>query len=289
MNGVFLLNKALGLSSNRAMQQIKRLFNAKKAGHTGSLDPLASGMLPICLGEATKFSQYLLNADKSYEVVGRLGIQTASGDVEGEIIRQEEINPLSMDALQTVISSFIGESYQVPPMYSALKFNGQPLYRYALQGIDIPREARLIHISQLELLSYEHPFFKVRVQCSKGTYMRTLIEDIAKELQTYAHVTSLHRVATGGFVATQMCSLQQLENMSEQDRLAQLLPMDALVNQFEALALTQDQQLKLQQGQNIAWTGLTSQQVYRLYAPDFIGLGQFDPIKGLIAKRMCRY
>lgn len=289
MNGVLLLNKALGLSSNRAMQQIKRLFKAKKAGHTGSLDPLASGMLPICLGEATKFSQYLLNADKTYEVEGRLGIQTASGDVEGEVLQQVELEPYSIDDLKAAIFSFLGDTHQVPPMYSALKFKGQPLYRYALQGIDVAREARLIQISSLELVSYEHPFFKIRVRCSKGTYMRTLIEDIAKKLQTYAHVTSLHRVATGGFIANQMISLQQLENLSEQERLSYLLPMDVMLEQFPVLNLSSDQQLKLQQGQSLTWIGLEDQQLYRLYAPQFIGLGQFHLNKGLVAKRMCRY
>ena len=289
MNGVFLLNKALGLSSNRAMQQIKRLFKASKAGHTGSLDPLATGMLPICLGEATKFSQYLLEADKAYEVEGHLGIQTTSGDAEGEVLIREDVSSFSLEQVQTVVRSFLGESSQIPPMYSALKFKGQPLYRYALQGIDVKREPRLIQISRIELLSYTHPFFKIRVTCSKGTYMRTLIEDMAKKLGTYAHVTLLHRIATGGFVASQMVTLQHLESMPETDRLNYLLPMDTLVSQFPRLDLSNEDTQKLQQGQIVSRDDLLSQQLYRLYCRDFVGLGEFISGKGLVAKRMCQY
>jgi tRNA pseudouridine55 synthase len=289
MNGILLLNKALGLSSNRAMQQIKRLFGAKKAGHTGSLDPLASGMLPICIGEATKFAQYLLDADKTYEVEGCFGKKTSTGDREGEVVAEQDVQPFSEDVLRQSVESFIGSSEQIPPMYSALKFKGQPLYSYALKGIELEREARTIQIRKIELISYHHPYFKIRVQCSKGTYMRVLIEDIAKRMESIAYVSLLHRVSTAGFDPSSMITLDALEKLSESQRLQYVLPMDVMVEQFPALKLSIEDVLKLQQGKIIQVEPLIDLQIYRLYADKFVGLGQYDKSKGLLVKRMCQY
>ena len=286
MNGLLLLNKALGLSSHRAMQQVKRLFDAKKAGHTGSLDPLATGMLPICLGEATKFAQYLLDADKSYQVEGRLGVQTSSGDAEGDIICQQEVPPFSIDEMQQAVLSFQGPGLQIPPMYSALKHKGQPLYRYALKGVELVREPRPIHINLIELISYEHPYFKIRVQSSKGTYMRTLIEDIAKKLGTCAHVTMLHRDTTSGFNTSQMMTIAQLEQMSQDQRMQYVLPMDVMVQQFPTLNVSAEHLIRLQQGQVVTYDGLQDKQIYRLYQDAFMGLGQYITEKGLTVKRL---
>ena len=288
MNGLLLLDKALGLSSNRAMQEVKRLFGLKKIGHTGSLDPLASGMLPLCLGEATKFAQYLLDAEKEYEVEGCFGVQTSTGDREGEVIAQHSSKPLEHAVLVDAIFSFLGESEQIPPMYSALKHQGQPLYRYALQGIDIPRLARSINIAKIELLSYRHPYFCIRVRCTKGTYMRTLIEDIAKACGELAHVTKLHRVSTAGFLASEMISLEALKALSDEERQAKILPMDLMVAQFPKLSLNADDSLRLQQGQVVLRDDLSEDDIYRLYHQEFIGLGQYKPEIGLVAKRMCR-
>ena len=289
MNGLLLLDKPLGISSNQAIQKVKRLFGAKKIGHTGHLDPLASGMLPICIGEGTKFAQYLLDADKVYEVEGCLGIQTSTADAEGEVIIQESAETFSEQNLLSVIESFTGASEQIPPMYSALKHKGQPLYHYALKGIDIPRAPRAIHISHIELISYQHPFFTIKVQSSKGTYMRTLIEDIAYKLSTVAHVTKLRRLSTAGFEQDSMISLSELQAMTSTEQLARLLPMDVMVMQFPHLHLTQEQVIKLKHGQIVNYDGLVSQQIYRLYQEDFIGLGQYICGKGLIVKRLCQH
>jgi tRNA pseudouridine55 synthase len=288
MNGLLLLNKALGLSSNRAMQEVKRLFGLKKLGHTGSLDPLASGMLPLCLGEATKFAQYLLDAEKEYEVEGCFGVQTSTGDREGTVVAEQVSEVPDPLVLERFILAFKGDSEQVPPMYSALKYQGQPLYRYALQGIDIPRPARNIHISQIKLLSYQYPYFKIRVRCSKGTYMRTLIEDIAKACGQLAHVTKLHRTSTAGFLASEMISMEALLALNEDERRAKILPMDVMVGQFPELSLDANESLRLQQGQVVFRDDLSDQMVYRLYHQEFIGLGAFKSDLGLVAKRMCR-
>jgi tRNA pseudouridine55 synthase len=189
--------------------------------------------------------------------------------------------------LASCIQSFLGESEQVPPMYSALKHQGQPLYRYALQGIDIPRPARAIHISNIELTSYQHPYFRIRVRCSKGTYMRTLVEDIAKALGTLAHVTCLHRISTAGFVASEMISFEELAALNIEERQAKILPMDVMVAQFPQLNLNAEDALRLQQGQVIPRHDLKDEMVYRLYHQEFIGLGSFQSSLGLVAKRMC--
>ena len=245
MNGLLLLNKALGHSSNRVMQEVKRLLGLKKIGHTGSLDPLATGMLPLCLGEATKFAQYLLDADKTYEVTGCLGIQTTTGDIEGQIIAQKTVPPLSQDDLLSVLWRFHGSISQTPPMFSALKHRGQPLYRYALQGIDIERPPRIVNIYRLELISYDNPLFTIRVSCSKGTYMRTLIEDIGHYLNCGAHVVGLHRLSSAGFKADDMLTFDDLAQLSSQERLKHILPMEVMVLNLPRLDLDKASTLSL--------------------------------------------
>jgi tRNA pseudouridine55 synthase len=291
MNGLFLLNKSLGLSSNRAMQQIKRLFKATKAGHTGSLDPLASGMLPICLGEATKFAQYLLDADKSYEVKGLLGVQTTTGDVEGDVLFQKAVPQITREELEAVIASFQGKIHQTPPMYSALKHQGQPLYRYALQGIEIPRESREVEIFQIELLDMEEASFTIRVTCSKGTYMRTLVEDIGNQIGCGAHVTKLHRLSTAGFSASEMISLEELEKCSPEDQQKWILPMDVMVSQFPIMTLSDDEAIRIAQGQILKLTQDYPKNTYRLYteAQEFFGLADCTAEQKLIANRICQF
>ncbi|NBX84459.1 MAG: tRNA pseudouridine(55) synthase TruB [Gammaproteobacteria bacterium] len=291
MNGLFLLNKSLGLSSNRAMQQIKRLFKATKAGHTGSLDPLASGMLPICLGEATKFAQYLLDADKSYEVTGLLGVQTTTGDVEGDVLSQKEVPEITRETLESIIATFQGKIHQMPPMFSALKHQGQPLYRYALQGIDIQRESREVEISQIQLLDMEGPSFTIRVSCSKGTYMRTLVEDIGNRIGCGAHVTKLHRLSTAGFDASEMISLEELEKLLPEEQQKWILPMDVMVSQFPVMTLNEEETVRIAQGQILKLTQHYPENTYRLYteAHEFFGLADCTSEQKLIANRICQF
>lgn len=290
MNGLLLLNKDLGLSSNRAMQQVKRLFSLKKIGHTGSLDPLASGMLPLCFGEATKFAQYLLDADKSYEVSGVLGVQTTTGDVEGQIVTSKPVPRLSIQELDGLLNKFRGEILQIPPMYSALKHMGQPLYKYALQGISIPRNGRAVRISSLRLLSLRDNVFTIRVSCSKGTYMRTLVDDIGSLIGCGAHVVKLHRLTTSGFSSDQMNAFHELESMPASERLALVLPMDVMVSNFERLNLDLQISQRLLQGQVISGLSLRPA-TYRVYNHEavFFGLAEYIEEKGLIAKRLCAY
>lgn len=273
------------------MQQIKRLFKASKAGHTGSLDPLASGMLPICLGEATKFAQYLLDADKSYEVTGLLGIQTTTGDAEGEILSKRPVPDIKLTDLKRALECFQGKILQKPPMYSALKHQGQPLYRYALQGIDIEREARQIEISKIDLVEINLPSFTIRVTSSKGSYMRTLIEDIGNRLGCGAHVTKLHRLSTAGFGPSEMITLEALEQLSEEERQNYLLPMDVMVKQFPALTLNDQHAKRIAQGQILVLDHVLMVNTYRLYTEqnEFFGLADYSDEHKLIANRICQF
>lgn len=214
IDGVLLLNKHLGGSSNQILQQVKRLFFAKKAGHTGALDPLASGMLPICLGEATKFSQYLLDADKTYEVTAKLGIRTTTSDADGEVVEARNVN-VSEDELHQALESFRGPIKQVPSMFSALKHEGKPLYYYARQGITIERPARDITIYKLDLTRFENDEVDMVVHCSKGTYIRSLVDDLGQALKCGAYVTRLHRTEVAEYPADKMISMEELESKVE--------------------------------------------------------------------------
>ena len=240
VHGVLLLDKPLGWSSNDVLQKAKWLLRAEKAGHTGTLDPLASGVLPLCFGAATKFSQLQLDADKTYEATARLGVKTRTGDAEGEVIEEREVN-VTAQQLQDVVSRFRGPIRQVPPMHSALKKDGKALYEYARAGIDVEREARDVTIYELKLdfeASDGAPrAIEMTVKCSKGTYIRTLGEDIGEALGCGAHLTALRRTGTGGFVVAQCVTLSALEAMTEDERLKCLLPVDSLLAEHTAVTL----------------------------------------------------
>jgi len=228
VHGVLLLDKPLGLSSNQALQKAKWLLRAEKAGHTGTLDPLASGVLPLCFGAATKFSQLHLDADKTYEAVARLGVKTSTGDAEGEVIAERPVAVTAED-LARVQAQFTGPMRQVPPMHSALKKDGKALYAYAREGIEVERAARDVTIYSLALTASEGNDIRMRATVSKGTYIRTLGEDIGEALGCGAHLAALRRTATGSFDVSQCVTLEALEAMGEEERLARLLPSEALV------------------------------------------------------------
>jgi tRNA pseudouridine55 synthase len=240
VHGVLLLDKPLGLSSNQALQKAKWLLRAEKAGHTGTLDPLATGVLPLCFGAATKFSQIHLDADKTYETTVRLGVKTATGDAEGDVIETRAVNCTAGQVVE-VLDRFMGPISQVPPMHSALKKDGKPLYEYARDGETVEREARHVVIHDLELLDMQlqgdAPYLRLRVCCSKGTYIRTLGEDIGEALGCGGHLTMLRRTATGPFDASQCIALDALEALSETDRLARLLPVQALLDGHDPVTL----------------------------------------------------
>lgn len=228
VHGVLLLDKPLGLSSNQALQKAKWLLRAEKAGHTGTLDPLATGVLPLCFGAATKFSQLHLDADKTYEASARLGVKTATGDAEGDIIAERPV-AVSAEDLARAQAQFTGPIRQVPPMHSALKKDGRALYEYAREGIEVERAPRDVVVYELALASTSDTDIRIQATVSKGTYIRTLGEDIGEALGCGAHLTALRRTATGGFDASQCVTLEALEAMDEDERLACLLPTEALV------------------------------------------------------------
>jgi tRNA pseudouridine55 synthase len=243
VHGVLLLDKPLGGSSNQVLQKAKWLLRAEKAGHTGTLDPLASGVLPVCFGAATKFSQIHLDADKSYEATLALGVTTSTGDAEGEVLQRRPVQ-IDADAVAAVVRQFTGPITQVPPMHSALKKDGKALYEYARAGIEVERVPRAVSIHALEVLALRldapEPAIDIRVTCSKGTYIRTLGENMGEALGCGAHLSALRRVATGNFSAAQCVTLADLETMNEADRLACLLPVDALLAGFTRVTLDSD-------------------------------------------------
>lgn len=232
ISGVFLLNKPLGLSSNAALQKVRWLYRAQKAGHTGALDPLATGLLPICLGEATKFSHYLLDSTKRYQTTVRLGQTTTTGDVEGDILQERPIPVLSKELIEQTLEKFRGDIEQVPPMYSALKKEGKPLYELARKGIEIEREARPVMIYALELIEFTENSITLDVTCSKGTYIRVLGEDIGEALGCGGHLTMLHRIQTGHFELIPSYTIEYLESLTEEQREALLLPVYAPIDHF---------------------------------------------------------
>jgi tRNA pseudouridine55 synthase len=240
VHGVMLLDKPLGLSSNQALQKVKWLLRAEKAGHTGTLDPLATGVLPLCFGAATKFSQQHLDADKVYETTVRLGVKTTTADAEGDVVAVREVSCTSGMVVE-VLDRFMGPISQVPPMFSALKKDGKALYEYAREGETVEREPRNVVIHDLELLDMQlqgdAPFLSLRVSCSKGTYIRTLGEDIAEALGCGGHLSALRRVVTGPFDAAQCLTLQALEAMAEDERLSALLPVDSLLPGYTEVSL----------------------------------------------------
>ena len=279
VNGIVLLDKPLGMTSNAALQAVKRLYRAKKAGHTGSLDPLASGLLPLCFGGATKVSAFLLEADKRYRVTIKLGVKTTTGDAEGEIIASRAVEGIDTDRLQAVLRRFTGAIEQIPPMHSAIKHQGQPLYKLARKGIEVERQARPVMIHELRLLGGEGDVLDIDVACSKGTYIRTLAEDIGEALGVGAHVSVLRRTTTGPFVSEQMVTEEQLqaaaaEGFAALDRL--LLPMEAALEQWPEVCLSDDLAFYLRQGQAVFVPRAPTQGWVRLRTADkgFLGMGR---------------
>ena len=281
IDGVFLLDKPLGFSSNQALKKIQWLFNAKKAGHTGTLDPMASGLLPICLGEATKFSHRLLDANKSYIATIQLGITTTTGDQEGEVVSEKEV------VLNDTLKKFIGDITQIPPMYSALKFEGKPLYEYAREGIEIERKSRQIKIYDIKLIKIEDSIITIEVLCSKGTYIRTLAEDIGQTLGCGAHLKDLERTQTGNFQLSEALSIEALEGMSMASREKALMPIDALLEGLLSVELTVAETEAIKKGQSIDFISKNDKEV-RLYSASgqFVGVGQPDLQGHLFPKRL---
>lgn len=271
-----MFDKPLDISSNTALQKVRRLFNAEKAGHTGTLDPLATGLLPICFGEATKFTVSLLDADKRYRATVRLGERTTTGDAEGEVI---ETRPVSIDRAQVLaaMGKFMGEIRQLPPMHSALKHQGKPLYEYIRKGETVERELRTVYIRELELERLEGEVLEFSVLCSKGTYVRTLAEDIGETLGCGGHLTGLRRTGIGEFSLDKAYTLGQLEAMDEAQRDACLMPLDSLVQNVPLLELDAVQASRLAQGQRLGLRDGRPDGKRRLYAEGrFIGLGELS-------------
>ncbi|WP_287830917.1 tRNA pseudouridine(55) synthase TruB [Idiomarina sp.] len=260
INGVLLLDKPKEMTSNRAIQVIKRLYEAQKVGHTGALDPLATGLLPVCLGEATKFSQYLLDADKAYRVEAQLGVRTTTSDAEGEVVEQNPVD-VSDTQLNDIIAQFTGEQAQTPSIYSALKYEGKPLYYYARRGIDVPRKTRTISVRAIELLHRDGDFVTLQVACSKGTYIRTLVDDMGQALGCGAHVRELRRTHVANLTDAQQWSLEALEQCDDEQRLACLEPVDTLLNELPTQTISQAEARDVMHGQPVFNRTLDTQAV----------------------------
>lgn len=264
VDGVLLLDKPVTWSSNDALIKAKRLLNALKAGHTGTLDPFATGLLPLCFGEATKFSQDLLEADKTYQTVVHLGVQTTTGDTEGDVTASMPVS-VTEEQVRQILPQFTGDILQVPPMYSALKRDGKAYYEYAREGITLERVARLVRIHRLELVSYDAPFLTLNVCCSKGTYIRVLGEDIGATLGCGAHLNQLRRTAVGHLTLENSIELDALAQLEDAQRLALLAPVDALLSSFPSIDLNQELARRFLQGQRLAM-GKEG-----LHLPDYLG------------------
>ncbi len=292
VSGFIILDKPYEMSSNHALQRVKRLFNANKAGHTGSLDPLATGILPLCLGEATKLSQFLLDADKAYEVVAELGIHTTTGDREGEVVRKADIPADWQAKLPDVLTQFLGQTQQIPSMYSAIKHQGRPLYEYARKGIDIPREPRDITLHELKLLDATDTTATLHIRCSKGTYVRTLIEDIAIALGTVAYVKNLKRTQAGPYVEADMISLPALEQLFEEEGYLGLErcihPLDSALSGYPAVRLSSVASHYIKQGQAIRMNALPTDGYVRLLSEQavLLGIGEILEDGRLAPKRL---
>ncbi|PMO41830.1 tRNA pseudouridine(55) synthase TruB [Vibrio sp. 10N.222.52.B12] len=298
INGVILLDKPTGISSNDALQKVKRIFFAEKAGHTGALDPLATGMLPICLGEATKFSQFLLDSDKRYRVIAKLGERTDTSDSDGEIV---ETRPIDVDLakLESCIDTFRGESDQVPSMFSALKYQGKPLYEYARKGIEVPRESRKIMVYEIVLHRFEGDEVEMEVHCSKGTYIRTIVDDLGEMLGCGAHVTMLRRTGVAKYPYDKMVTLEQLNELLEQahrDEVAPkelldplLLPMDTAVEDLPEVNLNAELTNLVQHGMPVQVFGAPAGTPLRMTSGEeklFIGVAELNDDGKVAPKRL---
>ena len=289
INGVILLDKPLGYSSNQALQKVKWLYQAAKAGHTGTLDPLATGLLPICLGEATKFAQYVTDADKTYIATIKLGATTATGDAEGEVLTTSPVN-ITPAQFAAVCQQFVGEISQVPPMYSALKHEGKALYTYAREGVDIARQPRLITINAIAVNEFLGETAQITVSCSKGTYIRTLAEDIGAALGCGAHLNGLCRTETAGYLLAQAVTIEQLEAMTAEARDALLLPVDSAIESLPKVVLNTDCAYFLLQGQAVWQAGKVPNSDLRLYDENnqFLGLGFLQDDGKIAPKRLIK-
>lgn len=288
VDGVLLLDKPAGITSHTAVQRVRRLLQARKAGHTGTLDPLATGLLPVCLGEATKFTHALLNADKTYLATVRLGVTTTTGDLEGETTAEV---PVSVDETQARagLGRFVGEIQQVPPMYSAIKRGGQPLYKLARAGQELPRTPRRVLIRELSLIRFAPPEMDISVTCSKGTYVRVLAEDIGRELGCGGCLAWLRRAAVGELsAASGLVTLERLEALTYHERLALLLPADALLSGLPRLDLDVGEADRLQQGQPIDRGHTLAPGLVRVYGPgrEFLGMAEVIEAGRIIPRRL---
>jgi tRNA pseudouridine55 synthase len=293
INGVLLLDKPLGFSSNQALQKVKWLFQAAKAGHTGTLDPLATGLLPICLGEATKFAQYVTDADKTYIATVKFGETTTTGDAEGQILAKHPVD-FDLSKLTVVCQAFVGEINQVPPMYSALKFEGKALYEYAREGVDIERKARVVTITSIHIDAFENEIAVLTVSCSKGTYIRTLAEDIGHQLGCGAHLVGLRRIETAGYLIEDAITLDTLESLIKETAVdalgGLLLPIDSAIAYLPKVILNADAAHYLMQGQAVWQSGIVPQGDLRLYDDknQFLGLGVLQEDGKIAPKRLMR-
>jgi tRNA pseudouridine55 synthase len=293
VHGVLLLDKPAGWSSNDVLIKIKRLLNTQKAGHTGTLDPFATGLLPLCFGEATKFSQDLLEADKTYEAVVCLGIVTHTGDTEGDVLSTQAVD-VTLAQIEAVLQRFRGEIRQVPPMYSALKRDGKPLYEYARAGVTLAREARKVTIHQIDMLGYEAPYLRIRVTCSKGTYIRVLGEDIGMLLGCGAHVQQLRRTGVGSLNLQGSVTLEQFMVYDDVRRTQALLPVDGLLTMFPAVMLNDALTRRFLHGQRLALgkEGISlpatsgRARVYQESSGHFLGIGLMQEFDILAPERL---
>ncbi|HHG3571050.1 TPA: tRNA pseudouridine(55) synthase TruB [Vibrio parahaemolyticus] len=298
INGVILLDKPTGISSNDALQKVKRIYFAEKAGHTGALDPLATGMLPICLGEATKFSQFLLDSDKRYRVIAKLGERTNTSDSDGEVVETRPVD-VTLEKLEASIEKFRGESDQVPSMFSALKYQGKPLYEYARKGIEVPRESRKITVYEIILHRFEGDEVEMEVHCSKGTYIRTIVDDLGEMLGCGAHVIMLRRTAVAKYPYEKMVTLEQLNELLEQAHREEiaprelldplLMPMDTAVEDLPEVNLIPELADMVQHGQPVQVLGAPEQGPLRLTMGEerlFIGVGEMNDDGKIAPKRL---
>ena len=291
INGIVVLDKANGLSSNAALQEVKRLYEANKAGHAGSLDPLATGVLPVCLGEATKVSQFLLDSDKRYRARIKLGIRTDTGDSEGSIIERNEGISVSRKAIERALTKFKGEVEQVPPMHSAIKMNGVPLYKLARKGIAVEREPRLVTLYQICLVEFVHSELELEISCSKGTYIRTIADDLGQELGCGAHVIELRRTQAGVFTEKDSISSEELALEKENrglDKIDQfLIPMDRAIQDLPEVNLPSITASHVKNGQAVLVRHLPKNGLVRMYEDEqFIGIGSIDDDGKVAPKRL---
>jgi tRNA pseudouridine55 synthase len=292
INGILLLDKPLEVTSNGVLQRVKWLFEAKKAGHTGSLDPLASGMLPICFGEATKLCQFLLDSDKHYRVTAQLGVRTTTGDAEGEVIATNAVTGITPERIEAMFQKFTGPLEQIPPMYSAVKFQGQPLYKLARQGIEIERKPRSIQIHALTLLTNDATTFEFDVHCTKGTYVRTLVDDIGLALGCGAHVAALRRTAVTPYQGAVMHTFTELEEIKATQGLGALrqllLPLETSVQSLPSIQLSTAAAFYLRMGQPVMASTMKANGLIRIFSDsgEFMGIGEMLDDGRITPKRL---